>query len=262
MTGTYDIKWLLYVIISFLLTAIILVVLHFTVKKETTKENWIKIFGFLTLISHISVYYYKYIVLKQPANDAGVSTFFPIYPCNVAMMLFPIVYLFNGKTRTFLIEFLAYYGVYGGVITMFEPSSFYSGGNILYWPTFKSFLSHSLLLLTSLYCFTSGTVKIGIRNIVSFVGGILLIFLPTGLIMNYILLKAGYDPNAMYLRYLPLEGVPLLNPYMISFLMALVVLLFITVWDRFKKPEEERWYVILKNKFADWQVKYKQLNSK
>ena len=49
---------------------------------------------------------------------------------------------------------------------------------------------------------------------------------------------------------------------MISFLMALVVLLFITVWDRFKKPEEERWYVILKNKFADWQVKYKQLNSK
>ena len=80
--------------------------------------------------------------------------------------------------------------------------------------------------------------------------------------MNYILLKAGYDPNAMYLRYLPLEGVPLLNPYMISFLMALVVLLFITVWDRFKKPEEERWYVILKNKFADWQVKYKQLNSK
>ena len=34
MTGTYDIKWLLYVIISFLLTAIILVVLHFTVKRN------------------------------------------------------------------------------------------------------------------------------------------------------------------------------------------------------------------------------------
>lgn len=258
MSGTYDIKWLLYVIISFALTAAILLILHFTVKKESTKENWVKIFGILTLFSHISVYYYKYIFLREPANDAGISTFFPIYPCNVAMMLFPFVYLFNGKARTFLLEFLAYYGVFGGIITMFEPSSFYRGGDILYWPTLKSFLSHSFLLLTSLYCFTSGIVKIRINNLFSFIGGVSGIFLPTGLLMNYILLKAGYDPNAMYLRYLPLEGVPILSPYMITFLMILVILGFITLWDRFAKPEEERWYVILKNKISTWQGKLKQ----
>lgn len=240
--NVYDIKWFLYVAISFLAIIGLNVLLHYTVKKESTKETIIKIMAIITLFSHISIYYYNYIILRDPNNNPGDSTFFPIYPCNVAMMLYPAVYLFTGKARKFLLTFLAYYGVLGGIITMFEPSSFYQGGNIFEWGTFKSFLSHSLLLLTSVYSFVSGEVKIGIKNVIPFMGGLIFIFLPVGLIINTVLVNAGYDVNGMYLRHLPLPGVPLLNPWVISLLMVIVVIIFITIWDRFTKTDDKRWY--------------------
>ena len=84
-SGTYDIKWLLYVVISLVLTLGILVGLHYTVKKQSVKEAILKIFGVLCLLSHISVYYYNMVVLHS--SETGLSTFFPIYPCNVSMML-------------------------------------------------------------------------------------------------------------------------------------------------------------------------------
>jgi hypothetical protein len=233
----YNIQWFLYLVISFLLIIGLNVLLHFTVKKESTKETIIKIMAILTLFSHISIYYYNCVVQGSWRNVIpNDSTFLPVYPCNVAMMLYPVVYLFTGKARKFLLTFLAYYGFLGGMITMFVPD-FYSGGNIFEWDTFKSFLSHSLLLLTSVYCFVSGLVKIEIKNIFAFIGGMFLIFLPVGLILNYFL-----DVNSMYLRDLPLDGVPLLTPYFISFLMVIVIVLFITIWDRFTKPFEKRWY--------------------
>lgn len=238
----YDIKWFLYLLISFSLTIAILILLHYTVKKTTTKEAWIKIFAMLTLLVHVSIYYYNYVLHK---GEASISTFFPIYPCNVSMMLFPFAFLFEKKTKNFIIVFLSYYGVFGGIITMFEPSSFYDGTNIFAWGTFKSFLSHSLLLLTSLYCFTSGIIKIQIKDVLYFIIGIFGLFLPIGYSLNYILVKYGHDPNSMYLRYLPVEGVPFLSPYMISFLMIIVVFLFITIYDRIAKPINDRWYVQL-----------------
>lgn len=248
----YDVKWFIYLIVSFVLTIGILILLHYTVKKEENKETWLKIFAILTLLSHVSIYYYNYILKK---GEAGISTFFPIYPCNVSMMLFPFVFLFNKKTKYFLIVFLSYYGIFGGVITLFEPSAFYSGGDIFAWGTMKSFLSHSLLLLTSLYAFSSGFIKIHIKDAVFFTLGIFGIFLPIGLVLNYVLVKNGHDPNAMYLRRLPIEGVSFLNPYMITFLMIIIVIIFITAYELITKASDERWYnkfkTLIQNKFTN-----------
>ena len=240
-SGTYDIKWLLYVVISLVLTLGILVGLHYPVKKQSVKEAILKIFGVLCLLSHISVYYYNMVVLHS--SETGLSTFFPIYPCNVSMMLWPGVFLFDGKARKFLITFLAYYSVYGGIITLFEPSAFYTGGDIFDWSTFKAFLSHSFLLLTGLYAFTGGFVKIEMKNNLAFLMGLLLIFLPVGLILNWIMNNNGYDINAMYLITPPLgKDHPFLNAWVISFLMVIFNALFITAFEIITLEKEKRWY--------------------
>ncbi|HHU24315.1 MAG TPA: YwaF family protein [Acholeplasmataceae bacterium] len=240
-SGTYDIKWLLYVIISLVLTVAILLLLRYTVKKQTTKEAIFKIFALLCLLSHISIYYHNMIVLHS--SETGLSTFFPIYPCNVTMMLWPFVFLFNEKTRKFLITFLAYYSIYGGIITLFEPSSFYNGGNIFAWGSFKSFLSHSLLLLTGLYAFIAGFVKIEMKNNLAFLYGLFFIFLPIGLILNWIMNNNGFDINAMYLITPPLgEDQPFLNAWVISFMMVIANALFITVYETITLEKDQRWY--------------------
>ena len=110
------------------------------------------------------------------------------------------------------------------------------------WYILKSFLSHSAMLLGSLYLFVGGFVKIRVDNTLYLAGG-LLFTLVVGLAVNALFAVCGLPaPNAMYLQKSPIAELPFLNGYLIGFLMLILTFIFTAVWELFACPKGCRWY--------------------
>lgn len=211
-----------YIFISLLLTVAFLFFGKKFLKTQKYKDIYLKFWAVLTVFLHLSPLWIEYLNGETPiARD---NMLFPIYFCNLTMYFLMVVSLWgNKKTKVFkyIAIIAAYAGVFGSLISLFYPDYYLGDQTMFEWGVFKSMLSHSTMLVGSLYLFVGKYFKAEFKN--SYVFGIgLLFFGLIGVIVNAVFESAGlHDPNSMYLSRPPIEEVPFLNVYTIALLMLL-----------------------------------------
>ncbi len=226
----FDLFHITYIVLSLLITIVLLVIAKKFIKQQKHKDVFLKFWGLITFLLHISTLWPTF--LRGEDAIAADNMLFPIYYCNVAMLLLMITaFVSNKSSKGFkhLAIITAYAGTLGALISLFYPEYYVSGSGIDY-PLLKSLLSHSTMLVGSLYLMTGNYFKIEIKNAATYA----LSFLGFGLIgaiVNLIFEAAGlYAPNAMYLQHPPIDEVRFLNAYVIAALMSLGVLGFTKIY--------------------------------
>ncbi|MFA5763156.1 MAG: hypothetical protein WC931_06240 [Bacilli bacterium] len=213
-----------YIAISLAITALLLWLPFRFISKDKYKNIYLKFWALATFFLHISPLWVAFLN-GQPAVAAD-NVLFPIYFCNMSMYLLVVVAFWGNKKSKFfgyISTIVAYAGAFGALISLFYPEYYFHGTTIFEWGVLKSMLSHSTMLIGSLYLFVGGYFKINRFNTLTYSIG-LLFFGAIGLIVNSVFAWAGLNaPNAMYLQRPPIDDVPFLNVYVIAALMVLLV---------------------------------------
>lgn len=222
----FDSYHLGYIFISLFFTVFFLVIGKKFIKKQKYKDIYLKFWAVLTVFLHLSPLWIAH--LKGETAVAVDNMLFPIYFCNLTMYFLMLVSLWGNK-ETIIFKYLAiiagYAGVFGALISLFYPDYYLGASSMFEWGVFKSMLSHSTMLIGSLYLFVGNYFKTEFKN--SYVFGVGLLFYGfIGIIVNKIFAAADLNPrNAMYLQGPPIPEVPILNAYTIAILMFLLTML-------------------------------------
>lgn len=232
-----------YIIVSLVLTIAILIAAHFLIKTEKNKERFLKFWALATFVIHISVMWVNY--LQDGSAVAPDSVLFPIYFCNAAMYTLMIVAFMknkDGKLFKVLATFVAYAGTFGALITVFESHYFAGPNPDLTYGSIKSMLSHSTMMVGSLYLFVGGFVKIRVSNLFWFCVGLIgCLFI--GIFINSLFAWCGLpSPNSMYLVKSAIDDVPLFTGYFIAAVMVVLITIFTVTWEFFALKKGNRWY--------------------
>lgn len=209
-----------YIFISLGLTVLFLFLGKRFIKSQKYKDMYLKFWGILTVFLHLSPLWFDF--LNGESAIANDNMLFPIYFCNLTMYFLMIVSLWGNKNTRFfkyLAIIAAYAGVFGSLISLFYPDYYLGSQSMFQWRVMKSMLSHSTMLVGSLYLFIGKYFKAEFKNF--YVYGVGLLFYGLiGIIVNSLFAAADLnDPNAMYLHRPPIAEVPILNAYTIAFLM-------------------------------------------
>ncbi len=245
----YNSVQILYIVISLLATVGLLVGGAF-IKKQKHKDLFLKTFALATFVVHISIMWVDF--LKSGSADAPDNILFPIYFCNLAMyLLITVAFMKNKNSKLFniLATFTAYAGMFGALITLFENHYFAGENPVLSYYNFKSMISHSLMLVGSLYLFVGGYVKVKVKNALYFVYGLAGCFvLGTGI--NLLFAACNLPaPNAMFLQASAVDGVSFLTGYFIGPVMLVLIFVFTVIFEMFAFKKGDRWYNHLKSTF-------------
>lgn len=176
---------------------------------------------------------------RRRGGAAAGHQLFPIYFCNYMMDLLVFVALKPNKNTKFfrcVATFTAIGGIFGSLITLFSTPP-----EIAQWSRFQSALSHSCLLLGSLYLYVGGYIKVGVYNIIPFELGMLSCGVVGGLV-ELIFFAAGLEsPNAMYLIHGPKE-LPEFQWWMFWISMSAITFAVTALIEQFTRKPEDRWY--------------------
>lgn len=228
MGSLFDFTHLAYIVLSLSVSIALLVWANRRLAIQRHKDWFLKLFGFLTFFLHISTMWVDY--LKNGSAGVPDNVLFPIFFCNASMYLLMLVSIWEHKqSKTFkaLAVVTAYAGFFGASISLFYPAYYLGASSIFEWGVFKSMLSHSTMWIGSVWLLVGGYAKIERKNVLTFFIG-LLCFGAVGVIVNTMFHWAGlYEPNAMYLQHPPLAEAPFLSSYTISFLMLLLIGVFV-----------------------------------
>ena len=248
-TFMFDLVHILYMVISGIVSAAILYLMHKYLKTEDKKTAGIKFFAIITVIIHYSSLWVDY--LRDSTAEVEGPMLFPIHPCNVCMWLLVIVAFMKNKNSTVfrvLSEFLVLGGTVCGSIGIILNENYDSTPSLLDYDVLKGLLSHSTMLIGILYLLVAGFVKIRVKNVISVVAG-LLIFFVDGLVINTLYAICGTEPcNSMYLLEAPFPDIPWLITPVMGIAGIIVAFAITATYEQIALPKEERWYTLLKGK--------------
>lgn len=248
----FDKQHILYMVISALVTAGVMVIAYFFIKKEKGKEMLLRFFAIITVVLHFSSIYYDYFFEHIANPELELPMFIPLYPCNVCMWMLLIVAL--GKKDNKFIKLLSQFVALGGIICgivgilvnenygAFEPTQEITSA-LADFDILKGMLSHSTMLAGAIYLIVGGFVKIRVFDTV--IGSImgLLMFVADGFIVNRLIAIADMSPrNSMYLQEPPFESLPWINTLTIGILGVLIAFSVSALVEQIALPKEERWY--------------------
>ena len=244
----FDLNHSLYIVISLLVTAGLLF-LFSRFRSPSAKANILKATGIVTIVIHVSSVWVEFLIRGRA--EAYANILFPIFFCNFTMYCLLICGLIRNKESTayrWLATFTAYAGTLGALISLFYPDYYLAQPDFWDWGIFKSFLSHSVMMIGSLYLFVGGFVKIRVFNLVPYAAGLLAAGL-NGFLINGLFALCGLEPpNSMFLQESAIEGIPFFNGYGIALLMVILIFLFTVAWEFFAYKKDERWYNVLANR--------------
>ena len=245
MFGTTHI---LYLLISLALSAILIYLGKRFIKTEDSHMLAVRIVAIITVLLHISPLWVDY--LKNGSAEVSSVMLFPIHPCNVCMWLLVIVTVFRrreGVAYRLISEFLCLGGTVCGVIGLVFNENFGNNPTLADWEIFKGLLSHSTMILGTVYLGVAGLVKIRLRNVVSVAAGLCL-FALDGAVINGIYSLAGLDPcNSMYLIEPPFANMPWLTTPVIGIFAILIALIFTVLFERLALKKKCKEIFTLKN---------------
>ena len=238
----FDTYHIAYIAISAAVTAGLLL-LFSRIRRPETKSLILKVSGIVTIVIHNSSVWVEFLITGK-AEAYGVILF-PIFFCNFCMYLLFICGLIKNKESAgfrWIATFTAYGGTIGALISLFYPDFYLAQPDFWDWGIFKSFLSHSTMMIGCLYLFVGGYVKIRVFNLIPFAAGLLGTWI-VGMAINGLFAACGLEPpNAMFLQYSPIAEIPFFNGYGIALLMICLIFLFTAVWEFFACPKGGRWY--------------------
>ena len=246
----FNTQHILFMVTSFSLTVIGLILCKCFVKEEKCKKNVLKIFAILTVIIHFSTLYVDFFANKGTAI-VEAPLILPIYPCNVLMWCLVIcafVKKSDSKFAKIMYEFTFYAGVVCGIIGIVFNENFASNPTLTNWFSFRGLLSHATMVFGCLYILVGGFLRIDISNCIScFLG--LILFLVDGLIINGLYKAFGLRScNSMYLEKLPFPQLPWLNTITMGIFGLILVFLITEIFELSTKKKEDRTlYKIIKN---------------
>lgn len=252
----FDLNHILYMVISFLLTAAVLIVAYFYAKKEEQRDGFLKLWAVLTVAIHYSIIYVDF--LMNGSLQIGENMIFAIYPCNVCMwLLFITAFSKNKKTVAFriLAEFVFWAGTVCGIIGIVLNEN-YVGNGMTDYETFKGLVSHSTMIVGAIYLLVGGYVKLRVLNVPSVAFGLLL-FVANGALINFIYKHFDRgEPNSMYLQEAPFSSIPWLNTWVIGLMAVAVCFVITAVYEQIALKKEDRWYSRLRNSIKQqWEDK-------
>ena len=240
---------ILYMVISAILSAGVLVLCYFKVKTERAKAIVLRFFAIITVVIHFSSLWVDF--FKDGTATAGSTMLLPIHPCNVVMwMLLIVAFLKNRESKIgkMLTEFIFWAGIICGTIGIVINENFGSNPTLADYDVLKGLLSHSTMLVGCIYVLVAGFIKIRVSNVKSVAMG-LCIFVIDGIIINGLYSIFQLDPcNSMYLLEVPFESMPWLNTLTIGIAGVSVCFIPTAVYDWLLLPEQERWYKEIKLK--------------
>ena len=242
-----DLPHTLYTLISFAITAVLLIVFQKYLTNEKGKKLVLKISAISTVILHYSSLYVDYFT----TGEATVSNtmILAVYPCNVAMWFLVIVAFtkdIHSKFFKHLAEATFYLGLVGGVIGIVINENYIANPNLADWDILKGLLSHSTMLVGCIYLLTGGYIKIRVDNLISVTGMLLFLVLDGGIVIGLHKLCQLDPPNCMYLLENPVPALPWFNTWLIGVLGILLCFAVTAIYEQIVLPKEERWYSKIK----------------
>lgn len=219
----FDLFHISHIIISLLVVIVVIYLTKKYFKTQTQKDTFLKYIGILTFISHYLPLWFVFL-----SNGEALiidNMLFPIYYCNLTMLLLLITSLSNKEKKSFkyLAVLTSYASIIGALITIFYPDFYIGEGSEGGVFLFKSLLSHDFMLIGGLLLLTGNYFEIKHKNTLYYFIG-LLFYGFVGLIINFLFYMNNLeDPNAMYLSHPPIDDVRFLNVYVITILMLLVI---------------------------------------
>jgi hypothetical protein len=249
MFGTLHI---LYMMISALVSAVLLVVLYKKIKEQSAKEGILKFFAVVTVIIHYSSLWVDY--FKSGSATVQSPMLLPIHPCNVCMWLLLIsafVKKREGTLYRLLTEFTFWAGTVCGTIGIVLNENFGNNPTLADYEVLKGMLSHSTMLFGAIYLLIGGFVKIRVFNVLSVISGLLLFVIDGAIINTLYLVFLDEKCNSMYLQEPPFADMPWLNTLVMGLLGVLVAFSISALYELIALPKEERWYSLLKKKYCE-----------
>ena len=243
-----DLPHSLYTVISFAITAVLLVVFKKYITNEKHKKLVLTISALSTVILHYSSLYVDYFT----TGEATVSStmILAVYPCNVAMwFLVAVAYAKDIRSKFFnhLAEATFYLGLVGGVVGIVINENYIANPNLADWEILKGLLSHSTMIVGWIYLLTGGYIKIRVNNLISVTGMLLFLVLDGGIVIGLHKLFKLNPPNCMYLLENPVPALPWFNTWLIGVLGVLICFAITALYEQLALPKEERWYSKIKN---------------
>ena len=239
----FDLPHILYMVFSGMITAGILISASFLIKKQGSKDWFLRFWAVITVVIHFSSIYYDYFVDKIEKPELELSMFIPAYACNVCMWLL-VIYAFGNKENKFmklLSHFLALGGIVCGAVGILLNEA-YDRNGLADFDTVKGLVSHSTMLLGCIYLIVGRYVKIRVHSVLGVACG-LLILLVDGAVVNA-LNKVFKMPsvNSMYLEGAPFDNIPWLNTITIGVIGVAVTFLIGVIVEFFSLEKNDRWY--------------------
>ena len=245
----FDMGHVLYMVISTLVIVGLLVLSKVFVKEQERKNKILKIAAIVTVILHYSNLYVEY--FSSGSALVENSELLPIYPCHIAMWLLVAIAFWKkreGILYKIVTEFTFYLGVAGGILGILLNIAYESNPNLADWYVLKGLLSHSTMLFGCIYLFIGDYVKIRVNNIKSMGVGLVCMLIHAVLVIG--LFEAFHldPPNAMYLLGVPFEAPKWFNTWTIGCLIFVALFIVTSLYEYFRLPKEERWYIKLKQR--------------
>ena len=236
----FNTQHILYIIVSGILTAALLILARTCVRDEKNKNRILLLFAILTVALHYSDLWVEYFTMGGTVTVEN-NHILPVYPCNVVMWLLLISTLIRNKKCVIfrmLSEFCFYVGTICGILGIVLNFNFDNTPTLTDYSVLKGLLSHSTMLFGCLYMRFGGYVKFRVFNIVSIAAG-LCVFILCGTAVNALYEQNGMvAPDGMWLNGNPYIGI---SPITLGY-VALAVLFIPLHLREMRLPIEERWY--------------------
>lgn len=235
---------LLYNLITFALITALLMLCKKVIRKDSTKDNVLKITSIAVVVIHYSSLYVDYFSNQGDAMVEG-NMILPIYPCNIIMWLLLIVSLMKNKESKIyktLSEFTFIGGTLCGVIGVLFNINFLNNPDLGNYDIFKGLISHSVMIFGTIFLFVFNYVKLEVVRTTKSIFWGLVIFVICGFTIN--VLFAIFDipsVNAMFMLEPPLPQLPFFNFFTIGLLGLILSFIGLNIYESFTLPKEQRW---------------------
>ena len=242
----FNLTHILYMVISAVITAGLLVLCRYFVKTDKGKARVLKASAISTVLLHYSSLWVDYI--STGSAEVNSVMLFAVYPCNICMWILLALSLCKKRDNVFYALFaegLFWVGTVCGFIGIFINENYGNNPTLADWDILKGLLSHSTMIFGTIYLLVGKFVKIRVFNVLSVVC-VLLLFIVDGLFVNTLFKACDLgSPNSMYLQEAPFPAMPWLNTWTIG-VVAVVIVFSVTAFCELSLPKEERWYTKLK----------------
>lgn len=248
----FGLTHILYMLVSAIVSALLLVVFAIKLKDRYAKEAVLKFFAVATVAIHFSSLWVDFFA----SGSATVSEpmLLPIHPCNVCMWLLLICAFSkkrSGVPYRLLSEFTFWAGTVCGIIGIVLNENFGANPTLADYGVLKGMLSHSTMLFGAIYLLAGGFVKLRVFNVISSVSGLLLFVLDGALINALYTVFFDQNCNSMYLQEPPFPNAPWFGTLLMGIIGVSLVFLVTAIYENLMLPKEDRWYVLLKKKYLE-----------